>query len=400
MAIKRSLFISLLVVGLGLPVLAQGWQATLKLAQQNNPDLISAAKQVESAKLSYYRSFSPFLPQVSANASSGKSSASYGLSVSQSLFSGFDDYFSSLSAKDDYDYYQASRQKAEADVYLQLRQSFVDLAVADEYITLYKQIFERRKNNTDLIKLRFESGREDQGALLRTEADQADAANNIKVAERSKSLARLKLSQLVSAEVDKAEGSLETTGASTPNYGQILIAVPSYIMYQKQLDKAELSYKKTISEFLPSVSLNGSYQKTGANWPPTTDSQNWSVSLSYSIFPGGANIADRLIYQAQLDKAKQDFQSGVNDLRYGLESAYNSYQDAVEAVKIAKLSLKAAAVRAEISRTKYLNGLLNYDNWDIIENDYITAQRNLLARKKAALYAEAAWHNAYGGYVK
>lgn len=400
MTCTRLIVAGWLLLCLSRPGLAQGWEATINLARQNNPDLLSAAKQAQSAEWSYYKSFSPFLPQVSASAASGRSSASYGLSVSQSLFSGFDNYLSFLAAKDDYDYYQASKQKAEADIFLQLRQAFVDLRFADEYIALYKKILERRQNNADLIKLRFESGREDKGALLRTEADQADAANNIQVSERSKLLARLKLGQLISTEVAEADGSLETKGIETPNYNQLVPEIPSYIMYQKQLDKAELARKKTISEFLPSVSLNGSYQKSGTNWPPGTESKNWNLSLSYSLFPGGANIADRVIYQTQYDKAKQDFISNVNNIRYDLESAYNNYVDALEAVRIALLSLKAAAVRAEISRTKYLNGLLIYDNWDIIENDYITAQKNLLARKKAALYAEAAWHNAYGGYVK
>ena len=88
------------------------------------------------------------------------------------------------------------------------------------------------------------------------------------------------------------------------------------------------------------------------------------------------------------------------DLRYTLESAFKGLRDGVEAQKTAQLYVDASTLRAEIARTKYLNGLVSYDEWDRIENDYINYQKSLLARKKAALYAEAAWHNAYGGYLK
>ena len=376
------------------------WPEALKLAKQNNPELESARKQTESAQWSLYRSYSSFLPQLSANASTATNSSSYGLSLSQTLFSGLDNYYSAQSARASYDYYQAALQKAEADVYYQLRQAFVDLALANENVTLYKEILDRRQNNSDLIGLRYDSGREDKGALLRTQADQADAAASVTAAERSQALATLKLAQLISAEVDKAEGDLVANRVAAPDYGKLLSAAPANMMNLKQLEKSELSLRQTIGEFLPSVSLSGSYRKSGTGWPPQNDSNSWSLSLSYSLFPGGANIADRVIYAVQYDKAKQDFLNASNELRYNLQSAYQSLLDALESEKTAKLSLDAASLRAEIARTKYINGLTSYDEWDRIENDYISAQRNLLLRKKSALYAEAAWFNSFGGYIK
>jgi outer membrane protein len=410
MSYLRTLVALTLAGALVVPVMALDWSTALKLAQQNNPELRSASKQAEAAQWSLYRSYSSFLPQLSANASTGQStsgtpaatanSSSYGLSVSQNIFSGLSNYYSAQSARASYDYYQAALQKAEADVFYQLRQSFVDLALADENVTLYKQIFERRKNNSDLIELRYDSGREDKGALLRTQADQADAAASVTAAERAQALAGLKLSQLISAEAAKAEGDLTANRVAAPDYGKLLAAAPANTMNLKQLERSEIALRQTIGEFLPSVSLSGSYRKSGTDWPPTSASNSWSLSLSYSLFPGGANIADRVIYAAEYDKAKQDFQNASNELRYSLQSAYQTLLDALEAEKTAKLSLDAASLRAEIARTKYINGLVSYDEWDRIENDYISAQRNLLSRKKSALYAEAAWFNSYGGYVK
>ena len=40
--------------------------------------------------------------------------------------------------------------------------------------------------------------------------------------------------------------------------------------------------------------------------------------------------------------------------------------------------LDAALVRAEIARNKYNNGLLSFEDWDIIENDLITRQKTVI----------------------
>jgi outer membrane protein TolC len=407
----KKLFITTLAITLfSSASLALTWQEALELAQKNNPQIKSAAGQLESARWNYYRSLTPLLPQLSASAALGQTTSgtlaataqnsSYGLSVSQTLFAGFSNYISGLSAKANLDYYEASKQKAISDVYYAVRKSFIDLSIADENIKLLKDILARRKNNTELITLRYESGREDEGALLRTQADQADAAYNITSAERSKSLAQLKLYQLVSAEVKEAAGKLEALPISSPSYNALVDGAPAYIMYNKQLLKSELAFRKTASEFLPSVALSGSYRKSGSDWPPVSDSNSISLSLSYSFFPGGANIADRAAASADYDRARQDFVQNKNDLRYAIELAYESFRDAIDAQRIAQLSVDAASLRAEITRTKYMNGMVYYDEWDRIENDYINAQKNLLSRKKSTLYAEAAWYNSYGGYVK
>ena len=320
--------------------------------------------------------------------------------MTQPLFTGLENFYNNQAQRTNYDYYLATQQKTEADLYYDVRKAFVDLALAAENIELLKNILERRKNNADMIELRFDSGREDEGALKRTRADEAEAVYNLNVAQRDKDLARLNLRQLISAEAEKIEDKLEVRLPANPDFNALLPVTPGYIRELKQYQLAEIAYQQTISGFLPSVSLSGSYRKTGSDWPPASDSNSWSLNFSYSLFPGGGNIADRILYAARQEQARQDFLKARYDLRYTLESAFKELKDGVEAQKTAQLYVDASTLRAEIARTKYLNGLVSYDEWDRIENDYINYQKSLLARKKAALYAEAAWHNAYGGYLK
>ena len=56
----------------------------------------------------------------------------------------------------------------------------------------------------------------------------------------------------------------------------------------------------------------------------------------------------------------------------------------------------AADIRAEISRQQYDDGLLSFENWDLIENDLINKRKGLLDSQRAALLAETAWWRATG----
>jgi len=407
--IRLFLFFSFLVL-LSCSASSLSWKEVSTLAKKNNPEIIGAQKKLDYSKWGYYRSFSSFIPQVSANASYGETtsgtlsatskSTSYGLSVSQSLFSGMDNYYSSIIANNNFKQSLENLKKSESDVLYKARSAYLNLAIAIENIKLQEKIVERRKTNSALIKLRYESGREDKGVLLGTQADESDAIYALSSAKRELELARLKLSQLVGVDILSAEASESLDIEDNPAFDSLLKKSPGYNISKYDLDNASINYRKTISGFLPSVSLSGSYRKSGSDWPPENSSNSWSLNVSYQLFPGGSNIADTIIYGAKYEEERNNFKNSENDFIYNMENAYKSLKDSKEALDVSKISLKALAERSVIANAKYLNGLIDYDEWIRIENEYIASQKNVLARRKAALLAEASWHNSYGGYVK
>ncbi|MFH1684553.1 MAG: TolC family protein [Candidatus Margulisiibacteriota bacterium] len=390
--------------------LALTWDEAVNLAAKNSNELISAQKGLESTEWSYKRAFSTFLPQLSASASlsnsqSGTTAAwsesySYGLSASQSLFRGTEGIYSIQSAYANVEYEKASLQSTKASVLYDLRSAFITVLIAQENVKLLEKILDQRKSNAQLIQLRYDSGKEDKGNLMGTNADEAGAKYDLSSAKRDLKLARLKLSQLLGVEIDNVEGQNGVRAPAEVKIDEMIPQTPSYIMYQKQLESSELAYKATISGFLPSVSLSGSLRNTGSDWPPDSTNKSWSLNFSYPFFPGGSNVADRASYAARLDAAREDFKQSIKDLKYSLEQSYEDLNDSLEALEVAKVSLAADEERAKIARVKYLNGLTNYDEWDRIESSYIQAQKSLLNYKKSAMSAEALWHKTYGGYVK
>ncbi|MFH1389653.1 MAG: TolC family protein [Candidatus Margulisiibacteriota bacterium] len=384
------------------------WPQVLNEAARSGREIKSAQKQLEVARWTYYKSYSGFLPQISANMSAGQSdnstgqsnSYSYGLSFSQSLFKGFSNYNNLSAAGASLAYYQASLQYNEADYYYQLRQAFVNLYLGQRNIDVLKAIRQSRDENARMIKLLYDSGREDKGNYLRTDAQRQEADYRYLSAGRQLELAKLKLSQLIETQVSSVEGEFVPAPIGEPDFDSLLKEAPAYKMSRSQLTLAEIDQRATISEFLPTVSLQGSYSKSGSNWPPDSSSKSLSLNLSYPLFPGGSNIAERVISDAQYDKAKEDFSITKKEQYFAIRQAYETFRDALEEYKLAGIYLDASTQRAQIAQVKYLNGLVSYNEWDQVQNEYFSSQNSLINSLKSALLAEAAWHKSYGGHVK
>ncbi len=245
---KKTLVLAFIIIAAATSASALTWSEAVALAEQKNSQLINAAKDLESAEWSYKKSWSTFLPHVSASgglsetasATSGawSRSYSYGLSVSQSLYQGMAGIYGIQSAYKDVEYRQASLAATKASVLYDLRSSFLAVMVAQENVKLLEQILKQRRENASLIQLRYNSGKEDKGNLMTTRADEAKAEYDLSSAKRDLKLARLKLSQLLKYNVDQVELKAWDTGLPQQkiDLDQLVRTSPTYVMAKKQLE--------------------------------------------------------------------------------------------------------------------------------------------------------------------
>ena len=66
-------------------------------------------------------------------------------------------------------------------------------------------------------------------------------------------------------------------------------------------------------------------------------------------------------------------------------------------VDVQRKFLESAVARARISEAQYSNGLISFDNWIIIEDTLVRAEKNFLEAQVSALIAGADWVQAKGG---
>ena len=385
------------------------WEAVAGFVQ-NNDDLVSSAKQADSAKWSYNKSWTNYFPHVSLSGSYSEltdsgtdeiaKSYSTGVSVTQTLFSGFANYNALRSAYANYQMALSSYNKTLSDAYNNVRIAFIELYIAEANLDLSRQILAVLKQNTRMIKLRYESGSEDRGNLLATQAFERNGEFSVSSAKRQLESARIKLSQLVSEEISATDGSLNITYEAEPDFQKLTDASPSYIIAKFTLELADIADQDTMAEFLPTAQLAWQNRSSGSEWPTTDTSSSWSINLSYSILPGGANIADKIINDINLEKARRDLESTRKSVYLNIYDSYRALKDATENLEVSRVSMQANDERAKIANARYNNGLMSFDEWNRIIADDISSQKSNLQAKKNAFEASSQWKNSYGGWEK
>jgi len=404
-------------------VQALTWQECIKEALKNHPDLVASVEKLKQAKADKAITKSAILPQINSelsakragtttkSAATGVTSSnvddtySYVLTGKQLLFDGFKTSNDLGAASEtikasEYDYAVTS-----SDVRLSLKTAFTGLLRAKELLSITADIASRRKQNLELVKLRYEAGREHEGSLLTAEADLAQAEFEVQQAKRNFLLAQRQLVKELGwekfTEVE-AKGNFEIsdTDRSRPDFESLADNTPFLKELIAKKEAARFGLKSAKADFFPQVYLNGSLGNSAEYWPP--DQKQWSatLSLSFPIFEGGSRIAQVSKAKAELKQAKADKRSGRDSVLFTLEQAWKEFQDAIDKVSVQGKYLRAVEKRAKISSAQYSTGLISFDDWIIIEDSLVDTKKSYLDSRANMLVAEASWIQAKGGILK
>lgn len=390
------------------------WENCVVEAKKNHPDLISAAEKVKQASADKAREISSALPQIdgalsgkSAKTSTGATADTYSYSVTgeQLIFDGFktlhDISSSSKTLKaEEYNYKVTS-----SNIRLNLRNSFIGLLKTQELIILTKNIAERRRQNFELVKLRYEAGREHKGSLLTAEADLANAEYEVKQAERNIILYQRELSKEMGLEKlnlmsVKGEFSVARGYDIKPNIENLSDTTPFLQELISEKEAARYDLKSEQADFFPEVYLNGSAGKSSGNWPPDNDAWSFGMSVTLPIFEGGSRIADIKKAKSKLRQAEADERSGRDSVLFTLEETWKDLKDVIENLSVQKKFLEAAEERAKITVAQYETGLMSFDDWIIIEDNLVNTKKAYLNAQATMLKAEAYWVQAIGGTLE
>jgi outer membrane protein TolC len=393
------------------------WQDCVREAARNNPDLAAAQALVQRAQFQHQGSRSPFLPQLSldaqynqthsstngdlfTNGSSTSDEYSLGLSVRQSLFTGFRN-------KAEVDRTRAVLEAAEADlsavkaeVSFDLKSAFTQVLFAQEQLTLAEVIAARRKGNVNLVELRYEAGREHKGSFLRSQAAYHRAQFEVEQAKRAIKVAQRELARVLGRrEFDgiKVGGSFEVAlPPAPPDFRTLAERTPARQKPLAEARAAESAVTVAQAPFFPEIAATGSVFRLGSDFPP--DQNQWSagVLLTLPLFSGGQNYFGLQDARAEYRRAQENLRSAEDQVVLDLEQTFADFKDSVERTTVQRDFLNAAEVRAEITRSLYTSGLLSFDDWDLIENDLIGARKEMLVNLRDQLIAEGDWERAQG----
>ena len=384
------------------------WNKSVEQVLNNNTELKTAIAIKQSRESLVNGSYNGYLPTVQSSLTYNYRDTSDGIygasiNVSQNLFSGFYDQQRIKLVKANSSIENFNVESVLAKLSYDLKSAFVEMTYASDYIQLTKEILHRRKENLKLVQLRFSSGRENKGSVLLSQAYYDQAVYDDLQTNNGKKIARLNLSKVMGLdefsefEVAGQVPKQEPTQNKKLQIEDLVINHPDYKIQEQKEQSALYSRDMVKSNFFPKLDLTGSLNRSEKEFFPNQN-EDWTigVNLTFPLFNGGEDF-----YQTQ--SATFDWMAAVQNkrqvnrsLKLEIEKAYTEFLEAVAKFRVDNSFRLAAQARAEIARKKYNNGLITFEDWDIIENDLIGRQKNYLISEKQRVIAEAAWERAQG----
>lgn len=385
------------------------WQDCIKEARKNHPDLISAEENIKELEAGKKITASTLFPQIDSSVSASTAKVNrvtadtytYGVSATQLLFDGSK---TSADIKADLENIKASRYNYKfisSEVRFRLRRAFIDLLKAQELLNITRDIYNIRRSNLELITLLYESGLEHKGALLNAEANLAQAEFEIAQAKRNVEVAQRELlKEMGRAEFSplRVEGGFNVSDVALekPDFETLASLHPSLGRLIAQKNVAAFGIKSAYANFFPELSASAGANKSSPQWPPEDERWNAGVTLSLPLFEGGLKLAQVDKAKAAYNQAKENERSAKDDIIVTFQQAWAALQDAAETVGVKQKFLDAAEERSKIAEAQYSLGMIQFDNWTIIEDDLVRAKKAYLDAQANALLSEAEWIQAKG----
>jgi len=389
------------------------WGDCVREATKNHPALVSASENLKQSRADKAITMSTILPQISAAGSDKKletdakkeyEASSYSITGKQLLFDGFKTSNDVKAASETINASQYNYAVTSSNIRLRLRTAFTELLRTQKLVIMTEEIALRRKQNSELVKLRYEAGREHRGSLLTSQADLAQAEFEVVQAKRSVSLAQRQLTKELGRRKIipiKANGDFQITDINRkkPDFEHL---ADNTIFLEELIAKKEAArfgLKSAKADFFPKIYANATTGTTNSDWRPDEDTYAWSVGISASlpIFEGGSRIAKVSKAKAGLNKAQADERSGRDSIIFTLEETWTEFQNATDKVSVQRKYLEAAKERAKIANAQYSTGLTSFNDWIIIEDNLVNAKKSFLNAQANVLVNEANWTQAKGG---
>lgn len=385
------------------------WEQAVREAAAKNPDLAAAQQSVRRAEAELGQSQAAFMPSLSGRLNLTQADTDttgivrrYGTSMTgtYNLFNGLGDVGRLQQSRAALEEARASLQNRDAEVSQQIKRAFTSLLFAQDQMELARAIRDRRRLNVDVVELRYEAGRENKGNYLRTRADYHASIYEVDVASRAWRLAQREFARVLGRPdyvVLAATGTFGTQPiAADPDFSELAMQTPAVRQAEARLRQDRAGVRVARSGFSPALDASATGARGGPSWAPDRDEWTAGATLSIQIFSGLSTIRETQHAQAVKRQSQFALESERTQTARDLQEAYYKLADASGNVTVQNEQEMAALVRAQIGRGQYANGLISFQDWDLIENDLIQKQKSQLAARRDAVLAEADWEQKQG----
>lgn len=392
------------------------WRRAAEIALSRHPDVRQARENLAAARHNRNQALGAYLPSVDGSVSrsrdlettSGADDAlALDLDVTQPIFSGFETTGKALQAWRQWETARWAYIERSATVRQALRTAFVELLRLHQLLGVNRTIAARRQENAEMIQLRYDAGREHEGSWRRAQAIAEQAAFDLRQTERRIDSQSLVLGRQLGGHFAvpmPLEGRLEAMLPGEPqpptDYPALAERTPFVLRQLRNAEAAKAAVLSSQSTLWPTVSGDYTLGYSGASGSDLDRGSSIGVTVSIPLFAGGQNVQGVLESSAEYRAAVEAARS-VRDLRITeLSDRWTAFRDAWELVGVRRAFLEAARKRSEIVRAQYTSGLVNFQDFDITEQELADAERAYVQSLADVLVREADWIAAQGGTLE
>jgi outer membrane protein TolC len=386
-------------------------------AEAHNLDLLAATQTVKADEDSHVASLGQFFPQITFNASIGRSgpgglndafnnpdygqNSSLALNATQDIFSGFKDIASVDQANAQLDLARAQLTQAKSQLSHDLKVDFYTLLYTQQEIALLEDIVKRDQANQDLVQMNFQGGTDNKGSLMQAQAATAQDQFTVEQAQRALRVAQRNLDQVLGRnpmEDVVVQGDFDPPSLpdTPPSFVQLTNLTPAHLEAVAQLHLSESGYVTARSVFLPTLSANASLSRNGLNFDENQPEWSAGLELSLPLFTGGKDLFNLKSAEETKLGTQDALQSTDLKTESSLESAYASFEDALDEMQVQVKQVQAAQAQEEIGKAEYLNGLLIFQNWNLLETALTNQEKTELSDSLSIKTMEANWELTQG----
>jgi len=396
------------------------WEECIGLTVTNSPALEASRQGVLGAEAVKKGSYATLYPQITAaltgdrtftdqkrggvglRAGTAYSTEYRGqLSLQQTIFDGFKTKGNINQAKAELSLAFANLGALKSVVSFELKSAFAQLLYAQELVKISGEVVKIRQDNARMIRLLYDGGREDKGALLLSEANFKGATFELEQSRRNLVVSGRQLLSVIGKDLPeplRVDGELEVSPLPVlPDFKKLVYQTPVYFQQQARADAASAGITIAQSGWYPTVSADATAYRSGTGLLPQ-DREGWSggVSVTYPIFEGGRTYFNVRAARASLLQELATLRSTTNETELALSRDFKAYVDAVDNVGVQRSLFEATTLRYQIAEAKYRNGLSSFQDFNTITDNYVNQQKNFLAARREAVIAEATWEQSKG----
>jgi outer membrane protein TolC len=263
-------------------------------------------------------------------------------------------------------------------------------------------VVKRREENVQLLKQKYEAGRESKAALLEVEAALALSKWEAAKDEHALSLAQRRLDKVLAWPLTAAVRvvplpDLPKPAAAAPDWARALEGHPSLVSDSYDLDIGREDVVTAKSGFYPTSDLTSSLNKVGSTkWGLQDKNWQWTLGISFPFFTGGSTAAQWQSAKLALSRLEVDKASAKDALWVEAEDSFLSWSESAAFLDVADTTLKASESRAWLVKSQYATGQTTYFEWRNVEEQLVSVQKQMLAARRDLILAHARFEKAMG----